>query len=49
MGIGASEDRDPAALVIFVKKDTAKICAEFLSRMDGVPVRLVESGGFRAL
>ena len=49
VGIGAGNDADHAALVVYVDNDRSKVGAKIPSRIDGVQVTVKQAaGGFRA-
>ncbi len=45
VGIGAGDDSDHAALVVYVKNDPSKVGAKIPSRIGGVQVRVKQAGG----
>jgi hypothetical protein len=49
VGISQADDADHAALTVFVTRDTPDVRAKVPSELEGVPVKIVESGEFRAL
>ena len=48
MGIGLTEDGKGLAFVVYCKKLTTQVRAMVPRHVEGVPVRLIESGVFRA-
>jgi len=48
VGIGAGADSDSAGLIIYVKKDTPQVRKLLPPKIDGVAVRIVQSGVFHA-
>lgn len=49
IGIGSADDGKDLELVVFCKKLTNTLRAQLPAKIEGVPVRLVESGPFEAL
>jgi hypothetical protein len=47
--IGRGDNPGQAAMLVLVKKDTAEIRAKIPAQIEGVPVKIIESGEFRAL
>jgi hypothetical protein len=47
--IGRDDNSDGAAMLVFVKKDTPQVRAKIPTELEGVPVKVVESGEFKAL
>jgi hypothetical protein len=47
-GIGLTEDGEEVALIVYLEKLTPSIRAGMPSSLEGVPVRLIESGRFKA-
>ena len=48
IGIGLTEDGQDLAFIVYVEKLTPSIKAQVPARIEGVPVRLIESGIFKA-
>ena len=48
IGIGLTEDGENLAFIIYVEKLNSTIKAHVPDRIENVPVRLIESGKFRA-
>ena len=47
-GIGASDQPGQPAIVVYVKKLTPQVQAAAPKEIEGVPVKLIENGGFVA-
>jgi hypothetical protein len=48
IGIGLTEDGKDLAFIVYVEKLTLAVEAQVTDRIEGVPVRLIESGIFKA-
>jgi hypothetical protein len=48
IGIGLTEDGKDLAFIVYVEKLTAAVKAQVPDRIEGVPVRMIESGIFKA-
>jgi hypothetical protein len=47
--IGRGDDPGQAAMLVLLKKDTPQIRAQIPNEIEGVPVKIIESGEFQAL
>ena len=48
IGIGLMEDGESLGFVVYLKKLTTEVRAQVPTNLEGVPVRLIESGVFKA-
>ncbi len=48
IGIGLTEDGKDLAFIVYVEKLTPSVKVQMPARIEGVPVRLIESGIFKA-